>query len=148
MFGIDAVRYQGMKPLTLSGLLNSLDGVISAEGRIIFMTTNFIERYEKPFSLSLDIFSLFSLDPALIRPGRVDFKQFIGPLTSYQVEHMLTRFYPAASSTDIEGFLRQVDQVTENYSKELSAAQLQGFFMHHKESLGEMREHLGDLARF
>ena len=34
-----------MKPLTLSGLLNALDGVISAEGRIIFMTTNFIERY-------------------------------------------------------------------------------------------------------
>ena len=38
------MRYQGMKPLTLSGLLNSLDGVVSAEGRIIFMTTNFIER--------------------------------------------------------------------------------------------------------
>jgi len=30
--------------LTLSGLLNSLDGVVSTEGRIIFMTTNFIER--------------------------------------------------------------------------------------------------------
>ena len=34
-----------MKPLTLSGLLNALDGVISTEGRIIFMTTNFIDRY-------------------------------------------------------------------------------------------------------
>jgi hypothetical protein len=34
-----------MKPLTLSGLLNALDGVISTEGRIIFMTTNFIQRY-------------------------------------------------------------------------------------------------------
>jgi mitochondrial chaperone BCS1 len=146
-----------MKPLTLSGLLNSLDDVISAEGRIIFMTTSFIKRYEEPFSLSSspNIFSLslslslslFSLDPALIRPGRVDSKQFIGPLTSYQVEHILTRFYPSASCTDIAGFRRQVEQVTENFSKELSAAQSQGFFMHHKESLGEMREHLGDLAR-
>lgn len=41
----DSIRFQGMKPLTLSGLLNALDGVISTEGRIIFMTTNFIERY-------------------------------------------------------------------------------------------------------
>lgn len=41
---LDAIRYQGMKPLTLSGLLNALDGVISGEGRIIFMTTNFVER--------------------------------------------------------------------------------------------------------
>jgi len=45
IFYLDAIRYQGMKPLTLSGLLNALDGVISTEGRIIFMTTNFIERY-------------------------------------------------------------------------------------------------------
>ena len=43
-FRLDAIRYQGMKPLTLSGLLNALDGVISTEGRIIFMTTNFVER--------------------------------------------------------------------------------------------------------
>ena len=32
LLGIGAVRYQGMKPLTLSELLNSLDGVVSAEG--------------------------------------------------------------------------------------------------------------------
>jgi hypothetical protein len=49
---LDAIRYQGMKPLTLSGLLNALDGVISAEGRIIFMTTNFIERYEEKIDRS------------------------------------------------------------------------------------------------
>ncbi|CAF4435535.1 unnamed protein product, partial [Adineta steineri] len=40
----DNIRFQGMKPLTLSGLLNALDGVISTEGRIIFMTTNYIDR--------------------------------------------------------------------------------------------------------
>ena len=90
---------------------------------------------------------LVSLDPALIRAGRVDLKQYIAPPTSYEVEDMLTRFYPSASCTDIAGFLRQVGQVTENYSKELSAAQSQSFFMHHKESLGEMRGYLGDLAR-
>eukprot|EP00741_Cyanophora_paradoxa_P001161 tig00000459_g1119.t1 len=42
--------------VTFAGLLNMLDGVAATEQRIVFMTTNHIER----------------LDPALIRPGRVD----------------------------------------------------------------------------
>ncbi|KYK54892.1 putative BCS1 protein precursor [Drechmeria coniospora] len=42
--------------LSLSGLLNILDGIASQEGRILVMTTNHIEK----------------LDKALIRPGRVD----------------------------------------------------------------------------
>ena len=40
--------------LTLSGLLNALDGAAAAEGRVVLMTTNYVER----------------LDAALIRPGR------------------------------------------------------------------------------
>ncbi|EEQ85995.1 mitochondrial chaperone bcs1, variant [Blastomyces dermatitidis ER-3] len=46
--------------LSLSGLLNALDGVSSQEGRVLIMTTNYIER----------------LDSALIRLGRVDRKVF------------------------------------------------------------------------
>jgi chaperone BCS1 len=42
--------------VTLSGLLNVLDGVSSEEGRVLIMTTNHIEH----------------LDEALIRPGRAD----------------------------------------------------------------------------
>lgn len=41
----DPMAYQGMGRLTFSGLLNSLDGVASSEARIVFMTTNFIDRY-------------------------------------------------------------------------------------------------------
>lgn len=44
--------------VTLSGLLNVLDGVSSQEGRVLIMTTNYIEH----------------LDEALIRPGRTDKK--------------------------------------------------------------------------
>lgn len=40
----DPLAYQGMGRLTFSGLLNSLDGVASSEARIVFMTTNFIDR--------------------------------------------------------------------------------------------------------
>lgn len=43
-FGADPGMYQGMGHLTFSGLLNALDGVASAEARIIFMTTNYIDR--------------------------------------------------------------------------------------------------------
>ena len=41
----DPTAYQGIGRLTFSGLLNALDGVASAEARIIFMTTNYIDRY-------------------------------------------------------------------------------------------------------
>ena len=44
--------------LNLSGLLNVLDGVVDTPERILIMTTNHPER----------------LDPALIRPGRIDKK--------------------------------------------------------------------------
>ncbi|XP_067890561.1 mitochondrial chaperone BCS1 [Heterodontus francisci] len=36
--------YQGMGHLTFSGLLNALDGVASAEARLVFMTTNYLDR--------------------------------------------------------------------------------------------------------
>ncbi|KAI9853638.1 MAG: hypothetical protein M1813_002041 [Trichoglossum hirsutum] len=44
------------KGISLSALLNIIDGVASSEGRILVMTTNHIEK----------------LDSALLRPGRVD----------------------------------------------------------------------------
>lgn len=31
--------------VTFSGLLNTLDGVASTEARVVFMTTNYLERY-------------------------------------------------------------------------------------------------------
>jgi chaperone BCS1 len=48
--------------ISLSALLNALDGVSAPEGRVLAMTTNHPER----------------LDPALIRPGRVDLKIELG----------------------------------------------------------------------
>ena len=89
---------------------------------------------------------LFSLDPALIRPGRVDLKQFIGPLTPYQVELMLMRFYPQSTRDQVDQFLVEIAKISENYKKELSAAQLQGFFMHNKESLQHVFDHLKQLS--
>lgn len=36
--------YEGLSRVTFSGLLNTLDGVASTEARILFMTTNYLER--------------------------------------------------------------------------------------------------------
>lgn len=36
--------YEGLNRVTFSGLLNCIDGVASAEARILFMTTNYVER--------------------------------------------------------------------------------------------------------
>ena len=66
--------------ITFSGLLNALDGIGAAEGRILFMTTNRIER----------------LDSALIRPGRIDMKVEIGNATREQAQAIFRRFFPRA----------------------------------------------------
>ena len=42
--------------MKLSDLLEAFDGVLEMKGRMLIMTTNHVEK----------------LDPALIRPGRVD----------------------------------------------------------------------------
>lgn len=35
---------EAITKVTLSGLLNALDGVVSSEGRILFMTTNYVDQ--------------------------------------------------------------------------------------------------------
>ncbi|ETO12839.1 hypothetical protein RFI_24538, partial [Reticulomyxa filosa] len=64
--------------LTFSGFLNALDGVSAGEERIVFMTTNHVDR----------------LDSALIRPGRVDVMESLRCLkdTSSPAHHPLPHF--------------------------------------------------------
>ena len=63
--------------VTLSGLLNAIDGVAAHEGRLLFATTNHYE----------------SLDPALRRPGRMDRHIEFRLASRYQVAEMFRRFY-------------------------------------------------------
>lgn len=63
--------------ISLSGLLNALDGVGAQEGRLLFATTN---RYE-------------ALDPALRRPGRMDVHVEFKLATQHQVGELFKRFY-------------------------------------------------------
>lgn len=63
--------------VTLSGLLNALDGVGAQEGRILFATTN---RYQ-------------TLDSALIRPGRLDLHIEFKYASQFQIEELFRTFY-------------------------------------------------------
>lgn len=63
--------------ITLSGLLNAIDGVASHEGRVLVMTTNFPDK----------------LDGALIRPGRIDMKIPFTNATKPQIIELFTRMY-------------------------------------------------------
>jgi chaperone BCS1 len=78
----------GGATVTFSGLLNALDGLSAGEERIAFLTTNHIDR----------------LDPALIRPGRIDVIQHLGQATRYQAAMMWDRFY---GDVDVDGAGRQ-----------------------------------------
>jgi len=63
--------------LNLSGLLNVLDGVVDTPGRIVIMTTNHPEM----------------LDPALIRPGRIDKKLMLGYMHPADVSAMIEHYF-------------------------------------------------------
>jgi len=106
---ISDAAYKGMNRLTFSGLLNAIDGVTSTEGRIIFMTTNYMDR----------------LDPALIRPGRVDSIQYIGHCSNNQLQTMFEKFFPDQTLDKAQQFASEVERL----DCPVSAAQIQGYFM-------------------
>ncbi|KAI1124231.1 BCS1 N terminal-domain-containing protein [Nemania abortiva] len=134
--------------LSLSGLLNILDGVASQEGRILIMTTNHIEK----------------LDKALIRPGRVDMTVEFGLADEYMSTNIFRNIFAYLEGDDdaeVEKYLtlspddRKValdkkekdraahDAKIEELAKvfaakipthEFSPAELQGHLMKHKHS--------------
>ncbi|CAI0642265.1 unnamed protein product [Colletotrichum noveboracense] len=135
--------------LSLSGLLNILDGVASQEGRVLIMTTNHVEK----------------LDKALIRPGRVDlvvkftladeeiigsiFRAIFAPLEGDENE-AAQQMQSLKDSEDEKALAEQqamrtaeikfkVDKLSRDFATkipahEFSPAEIQGFLMKHKRS--------------
>lgn len=75
--------------------------------------------------------SSYSLDPALIRPGRIDVKEYVGYCSKHQIEEMFKRFYTDENS--IPNSVEFANKVMA-FGKNVSPAQIQGFFMMHKTS--------------
>jgi hypothetical protein len=63
--------------VTLSGLLNALDGIATPHGLVTVMTTNAPE----------------ALDPAVIRPGRVDLTETFGLADAGQAARLVSHYY-------------------------------------------------------
>ncbi|KAG5723990.1 hypothetical protein E4T56_gene11251 [Termitomyces sp. T112] len=105
--------------VTFSGFLNALDGVASGEERIIFMTTNHVEK----------------LDPALIRPGRVDVSELIDDASAVQAETLFTRFYggnediPDDEVQKLGRTLKDMVDAERKVGERVSMAALQGLFI-------------------
>lgn len=124
--------------VTFSGILNALDGVTSSEQRIIFMTTNHPEK----------------LDPALIRPGRIDVNELIDDADGEQAYRLFIKFYgrnineiideekgagglmneEELSQEEVEKLGRQVQEMVDSareQGRRVSMASLQGHFIRH-----------------
>lgn len=124
----DSDGYTGAS-VTFSGLLNALDGLAAGEERIAFLTTNHIDR----------------LDPALIRPGRVDLMVRIGEASRFQASQMWDRFYGEVDG-DGSGRARFLQRLEElglfgtlkdgtPSGLHTSAAAIQGLFLFNKSDL-------------
>ncbi|KAJ7477696.1 P-loop containing nucleoside triphosphate hydrolase protein [Mycena latifolia] len=113
--------------VTLSGLLNVLDSVVSDEGRLTFATTNHIA----------------NLDAALIRAGRMDVKIKYGLATTEQIEQVFKVFFPVRGAhTDDEDLPPcTADELAEHASdfaaaipsETYSIAQIQGYLLTKKQ---------------
>ncbi len=71
--------------VTLSGLLNAVDGVASPEGRILIMTTNRPE----------------DIDEALLRPGRVDVHENFGLASTEEARRLFIQFFGEELSSSV-----------------------------------------------
>ena len=78
--------------LSFSGLLNALDGLGAPPGVLLFLTTNHLDR----------------LDPALLRPGRIDTVLQFEPPSAAQVADMVATLLPSLSAERREALLARL----------------------------------------
>ncbi|MBE3046473.1 AAA family ATPase [Candidatus Bathyarchaeota archaeon] len=131
--------------LSLSGLLNILDGVASQEGRLLIMTTNHLE----------------NLDAALIRPGRVDMTIEFSRADSNIASSIFSAIYTKmegdederpGSRSGPEGKQDldqdEIERLAHKFAAqvpadELSPAEIQGYLLRHKRSPREAVSNIG-----
>jgi chaperone BCS1 len=103
--------------VTLSGLLNVLDGFSAPENVLFVMTSNVIE----------------NLDAALLRPGRIDYKLYLGQADDRQKIELYRRFFPEAEESDAELFV-------ETHRPVETMAEFQGLLLRLEQDCTELDE--------
>lgn len=92
--------------LSLSGILNALDGVVALNDLVIFMTTNHLEK----------------IDPALLRKGRVSYIEEITPLEDIEIKEYINLLFPN-------------ENIPDNYTfKEINGCDIEGIFLDNKDN--------------
>lgn len=102
--------------LSLSALLNAIDGVAAPEGHILIMTTNHPEH----------------LDPALIRPGRVDMQVAFGYANKKDSRELFCTIY--GISNDKSCLALSEEFASSIPEGKISAAAIQGYLLQHTKS--------------
>jgi len=110
--------------LSFSGLLNAIDGVAAGEGRLLFATTNHIEK----------------LDQALVRPGRIDRKLEVSYADRDQLRRIFRRFFPQADASLAETFAAALPD------EQLAMSAVQNYLIRHADSVEDACEYVETLA--
>ena len=76
--------------ITLSGILNAIDGIGARDGRVLFITSNHAD----------------TLDAALMRPGRIDKRYVLDHIGLREVRTMFETFFPGA---DAHTFVSEIE---------------------------------------
>jgi len=103
--------------VTLSGLLNVIDGFSAPENVLFVMTSNVVE----------------ALDPALLRPGRIDYRLYMGQADDRQKIELYKRFFPQAAELDAETFV-------ETHRSAETMAEFQGLLLRLEQECTELDE--------
>lgn len=109
--------------ITLSALLNCLDGAMAREGRILIMTTNYPGR----------------VDAALVRPGRVDVKIAFDLAGPAEAASLFLRFFP--DRHDLVAVIRS------GYGGGQSQADIQAVCLSHADADAAARALIADSGR-
>lgn len=86
----DGESNKAIKTITLSGLLNAIDGIVAGDGRVLILTTNHPEK----------------LDAALVRNGRIDRSWEFGYADTKEIQEIFESFFSkngAAEFAEIVG---------------------------------------------
>ncbi|CAK4030636.1 mitochondrial chaperone bcs1 [Lecanosticta acicola] len=123
--------------VSLAGLLNVIDGPCSAEGRVLFLTSN----------------SPDSLDPALVRSGRIDRKILFGHASSEVTEKMFLHIFSSAPGEKPSHIAEQYDlpALAKEFAAKmpedkLTPAEIQNFLLENRDDVLGAVEKVGKWA--
>ena len=108
----EPIKYEKKNPyvfgeeLSLSFILNLLDGILETPGRILIVTTNHVEK----------------LDKAFIRPGRIDVNLEVGYCTLDMIKSMFEFFYEEDCSELFKDY---------TYTQDITPAELNKYILNH-----------------